>query len=99
MISQIGSEMIEDRMIGDNVTEYEQRAEDPCWQHKQECIAMFTLDSHNTSYLYCREDGTYYWQHCRKDAEDDIFIDADQIQLDMFGDPYLSKDFIMKAIL
>ena len=86
-------------MTGDNVTEYEKRALDPCWQHKQTCVALFTLDSHNTSYLYCREDGTYYWQHCRKDAEDDIFIDADQIQLDMFGDPYLSKDFIMKAIL
>ena len=86
-------------MTGDNVTEYEKRALDPCCQHKQKCVAMFTLDSHNTSYLYCREDGTYYWQHCRKEAEDDIFIDADQIQLDMFGDPYLSKDFIMKAIL
>ena len=81
------------------MTEYEKRAIDPCWQHKQTCVAMFTIDSHNTSYLYCREDGTYYWQHCRKDAEDDIFVDADQIQLDMFGDPYLSKDFIMRAIL
>ena len=98
MISQIGLRTI-DLMIGDNVTEYEKRALNPCWQHKQECIAMFTLDSHNTSYLYRREDRTYYWQHCRKEAEDDIFIDADQIQLDMFGDPYLSKDFIMKAIL
>ena len=88
-----------DQMTGDSVTEYEKRALDPCWQHKQKSVAMFTLDSHNTSYLYCREDGTYYWQHCRKEAEDDIFIDADQIQLDMFGDPYLSKEFIMKAIL
>ena len=86
-------------MTGDSVTEYEKRALDPCWQPKQKCVAMFPLDSHNPSYLYRREDNTYYWQHCRKEAEDDIFIDADQIQLDMFGDPYLSKDFIMKAIL
>ena len=61
------------------MTEYERRAEDPCWQHKQECIAMFTLDSHNTSYLYRREDNTYYWQHCRKEAEDDVFVDADTV--------------------
>mgnify|MGYP003324060259 CR=1 FL=1 len=88
--------MIEDRMTGDNVTEYEKRALDPCWQHKQECIAMFTLDSHNTSYLYCREDGTYYWQHCRKEAEDDIFVDADGLQLDLLGDPVLSKEWILK---
>ena len=49
-------------MIGDNVTEYEKRALNPCWQHKQKCICMFTLDSHNTSYFYRKEDGTYYWQ-------------------------------------
>ena len=60
---------------------------------------MFTIDSHNTSYLYQREDNTYYWQHCRKEAEDDLFIDVDQLQLDMFDDPILSKEFIMKAIL
>ena len=59
---------------------------------------MFTLDSHNTSYLYRREDNTYYWQHCRKEAEDDLLIDADNIQLDLFGDPILSKSFIMKEI-
>ena len=88
-----------DLMIGDNVTEYEKRALDPCWQHKQKCIAMFTLDSHNTSYLYRREDRTYYWQHCRKEAEDDIFVDADGLQLDMLGDPVLSKEWILKAIL
>ena len=56
------------------------------------------LDSHNTSYFYKREDGTYYWLHSRKE-KDDLIVDADQIQLDMFGDPYLSKEFIMKAIL
>ena len=88
-----------DQMIGDSVIEYEKRALDPCWQHKQKCVAMFTLDSHNTSYLYCREDGTYYWQHCRKDAEDDIFVDADGLQLDLFGVPILHRDWILEAIL
>ena len=86
-------------MTGDNVTEYERRAEDPCYKHRQECIAMFTLDSHNTSYIYRREDNTYYWQHCRKKAEDDIFLDADGLQLDLFGKPILSKEYIMKEIL
>ena len=86
-------------MIGDNVTEYERRAENPCWQHRQQCIAMFPIDSHNTSYLYRREDNTYYWQHCRKEAEDDIFLDVDGLQLDLFGKPILSKEFIMKEIL
>ena len=86
-------------MIGDNVTEYEKRALDPCWQHKQKCIAMFTLDSHNTSYLYRREDRTYYWQHCRRGIvlEDDIFVDADGLQLDLFGNPILHKEWILKS--
>ena len=61
-------------------------------------IALFCLDSHNTSYFFKREDGTYYWHHCRKD-KDDVFVDADQIQLNLLGDPILSKEFIMKAIL
>ena len=61
-------------------------------------VSVFCLDSHNTSYFYKREDGTYYWLHSRKE-KDDLIVDADQIQLDMFGDPYLSKEFIMKAIL
>ena len=86
-------------MIGDNVTEYEKRKLDPSWQHKQTCVSIFTIDTHNTSYLYRREDNTYYWQHCRKEAEDDLFVDVDELQLDMFGDPILSKEFIMKAIL
>ena len=60
-------------------------------------LALFTLDSHNTSYFYKREDGTYYWHHCRKD-KDDVFVDADNIQLELFGNPILSKDFIMKSI-
>ena len=81
------------------MNEYEKRALNPCWQHKQKCICMFPIDSYNTSYLYLREDGTYYWQHCRKEAEDDVFIDADGIQLDLFGKPVLNKEFIMKEIL
>ena len=56
------------------------------------------LDSHNTSYFYKREDGTYYWLHCRKN-KDDVEVDVDQLQLDMFGDPDLSNEFILKAIL
>ena len=74
---------------------------DPCmltWVTYPQVIALFTLDSHNTSYFYKREDGTYYWHHCRKD-KDDIYRDADIIQLDLLGDPILSKDFIMKEIL
>ena len=56
------------------------------------------LDSHNTSYFYKREDGTYYWLHARKNKAD-VEVDADQVQLDLFDDPILSKEFIMKAIL
>ena len=61
-------------------------------------IALFTLDSHNTSYFYKREDGTYYWHHCRKD-KDDVYVNADELQLDLLGnDPILSKDYIMKSL-
>jgi len=60
--------------------------------------AVFLLDSHNTSYFYIREDNTYYWLHSRKD-KDDLEIDAQGLQLDMFGKPDLSKEFIMKEIL
>ena len=56
------------------------------------------LASHNTSYFYKREDGTYYWLHCRKN-KDDVEVDVDQLQLDMFGDPDLSNEHIMKEIL
>ena len=59
---------------------------------------MFPLDSHNTSYLYRREDNTYYWQHCRKEEKDDIFVDANNLQLELFGNPILSKQFILKGI-
>jgi len=61
-------------------------------------LHVASLDSHNTSYFYKREDGTYYWLHCRKN-KDDVEEDADEIQLDMFGDPVLSNEFILKAIL
>ena len=60
--------------------------------------AVFLLDSHNTSWFYVRKDGTCYWEHSRKD-KDMITEDADNLQLDIFGEPILSKDFIMKAIL
>ena len=56
------------------------------------------LDSLNTSYLYKREVGTYYWLHCRKN-KDDVEVDVDQLQLDLFGDPILSNEFILKEIL
>ena len=80
------------------MTEYEKRALDPCWQHKQTCIACYPITSHDTSWLYRREDGTYYWQHHRKNEEDDRFVDAEGIQLTLFGSPELSKEFIMKAL-
>ena len=60
-------------------------------------LHVICLDSHNTSFFYKREDGTYYWHHSRKD-KDDVFVDADEIQLDFFDDPILSRDFIMKSI-
>ena len=61
--------------------------------------AVFCLDSHNTSYFYKREYGTYYWHHCRKD-KDDVYVDADELQLNLLGDdPILSTEYIMKAIL
>ena len=37
------------------MSEYDKRAADPCWQHKQTMIMMTTLDSHNTSYFWKRE--------------------------------------------
>ena len=81
------------------MTEYEKREINPCWQTKQKLIAVFTIDSHNTSYFWKKEDGTYYWQHSRKELDDDLFVDADGVQLDLFGKPDLTKEFIMKEIL
>ena len=61
-------------------------------------VALFTIDSHNTSYFFKREDGTYYWLHCRK-GKDDVYVDADEMQLDLLGnDPILSTEYIMKAL-
>jgi len=61
-------------------------------------VALFTLDSHNTSYFFKREDGTYYWLHVRK-GKDDVYVDADELQLNLLGeDPILSTEYIMKSI-
>tara|TARA_B100000214_G_scaffold98160_1_gene68364 strand:- start:256 stop:519 length:264 start_codon:yes stop_codon:yes gene_type:complete len=77
-------------------TEYEKRAKDPCWQRNlgQELISLFPITSHDTSYLWRKEDGSYYWQHAWKKAEDDIFVDVNNLQLDMFGTPHLSDDWV-----
>ena len=58
---------------------------------------VFLLDSHNTSWFYIREDNTCYWEHTRKD-KDKVTTEADNLQLDLFGKPILSKDFIMREI-
>ena len=81
------------------MSEYEKRLADPCWQRHQTLINVFLLDSHNTSYFWRREDNTYYWQHCRKELDDDLLVDAHGLQLDLFGKPVLSKKFIMDAIM
>ena len=60
--------------------------------------SVFLLDSHNTSWFYVRENGTCYWEHTRKD-KDKVTIEADGVQLDLFGKPNLSKELIMKSIL
>ena len=61
-------------------------------------VAVFTPTSHDTSWLYCREDGTYYWEHARKN-KDKVIEDVNELQLDLFGKPELTKEFIMRAIL
>ena len=60
--------------------------------------SVFLLNSHNTSWFYVREDGTCYWEHTRMD-KDKVTIEADGVQLDLFGKPNLSKELIMKSIL
>ena len=60
--------------------------------------SVFLLSSHDTSWFYIREDGTCYWEHTRKD-KDKVTVEADGVQLDLFGKPNLSKELIMKAIL
>ena len=59
-------------------------------------INVACIDSHNTSYFYKREDGTYYWLHARKN-KDDVIVDADGLQLDMLGDVELTNDQIREA--
>ena len=60
--------------------------------------AVFLLDSHNTSWFWIREDKTCYLDNPHKD-KDMVTEDAEGLQLDLFGKPILSKEFIMKAIL
>ena len=64
----------------------------PCVLH------VACLDSHNTSYFYKRENGTYYWLHARKN-KDDVCVDADMLQLDLLGDIILTNEQVMKEIL
>ncbi len=59
--------------------------------------SVFLLSSHDTSWFWVREDGTCYWEHTRKD-KDKVTTEADNLQLDLFGKPILSKDFIMTEI-
>jgi len=59
--------------------------------------SVILLDSHNTSWFWVREDGTCYWQHTRKD-KDMVTVEADGIQLDLFGQPILTKEFILRHI-
>ena len=59
---------------------------------------VFLLTSHDTSWFWVREDGTCYWEHTRKD-KDKVTVEANGLQLDLFGEPILSKEFIMEAIL
>ena len=61
-------------------------------------ISVFCLDSHNTSYFYKRENGTYYWLHSRKN-KDDVYVDANMLQLDLLGDIILTNEQVMKEIL
>ena len=60
--------------------------------------SVFLLTSHDTSWFWGREDGTCYWEHTRKD-KDKVTVEADGLQLDLFGEPILSKEFIMEAVL
>ena len=39
------------------------------------------IDSHNTSYFYKREDGTYYWLHARKNKDDVIAVSYTHLTL------------------
>ena len=54
---------------------------------------------HTTLLTYIEEKMGHITGSIAERGEDDIFIDADDIQLEMFGSPHLSKEFIMKSIL
>ena len=60
--------------------------------------SVFLLTSHDTSWFWVREDGTCYWEHTRKN-KDKVTVEANGLQLDLFGEPILSKEFIMEAVL
>ena len=61
-------------------------------------LLLCSLLTHITPVTFSREDGTYYWLHCRK-GKDDVYVDADEMQLDLLGnDPILSTEYIMKSI-
>ena len=79
------------------MTEYEKRALDPCWQHKQTCVCPLHTRFTQHFLPISKEDNTYYWQHCRKEAEDDLFVDADNIQLELFRSSSY-KEFIIKNL-
>ena len=86
-------------MIGDNVTEYEKRAIDPCWQHKQECLHVpFDLKEHFVL-ISKRRWNCSPGNIVEKMTEDDKFVDADQLQLDLLGTPLLTREWILKEIL
>ena len=59
--------------------------------------SVILLDSHNTSWFWVREDGTCYWEHTRKN-KDMVTVEADNLQLDLFGEPILTKEFILRHI-
>ena len=59
--------------------------------------AVILLDSHNTSWFWVREDKTCYWEHSRK-GKDMVTVEADNLQLDLFGEPILTKEFILRHI-
>ena len=59
--------------------------------------SVILLDSHNTSWFWVREDNTCYWEHSRK-GKDMVTVEADNLQLDLFGEPILTKEFILRHI-
>ena len=59
--------------------------------------SVILLDSHNTSWFWVREDKTCYWEHSRK-GKDMVTVEADNLQLDLFVEPILTKEFILRHI-